>query len=63
MSDDHYIDAYCHIGLPRFGSAENAMVLFDQWQIEKNVSYGGANTPSITGAMRRCPLVKAGYKR
>lgn len=45
MSETRYIDAYCHLGRPRFGTAEDAIALFDQWGIKKGVFVLGPEVP------------------
>ncbi|TFG66246.1 MAG: hypothetical protein E4H27_10165 [Anaerolineales bacterium] len=39
------IDAYCHVGLPRFGSAEDALAVADQWRITNSVLVLGPEVP------------------
>lgn len=39
------VDAYCHLGLPRFGTAEDALTVAAQWGIEKQVLVLGPQVP------------------
>lgn len=39
------VDAYCHVGLPRFGTAEDALTVAGQWAIEKSVLVLGPQVP------------------
>jgi predicted TIM-barrel fold metal-dependent hydrolase len=51
-------DAYCHIGLPRFGAPEEALEVFDRWNIQKGVFVLGPGVPdyaSLFAAIRNYP--------
>jgi hypothetical protein len=39
------IDAYCHVGLARFGSTEDALAVLGQWDVEKAVFALGPGVP------------------
>ncbi|MBD3241540.1 MAG: amidohydrolase family protein [Chitinivibrionales bacterium] len=41
------IDAYAHVGLPRFGSAREALAVFDRWNIERGVLVLGPGIPDV----------------
>ncbi|MFW5863815.1 MAG: amidohydrolase family protein [bacterium] len=41
------IDAYAHIGVPRFGSASDVLGVFDRWNIEKGVLVLGPGIPDL----------------
>jgi len=41
------IDAYCHVGLPRFGTAEEAIAIADLYGIEKSVLVLGPQVPDF----------------
>lgn len=50
------IDAYCHVGLPRFGSVEDAMVVLDQAGVDRVVFVLGPGVPdygTLFHALRR----------
>ncbi len=42
---DAVIDSYCHVGLPRFGSAEDALAVADPWRITNSVLVLGPEVP------------------
>ncbi|MBT4140067.1 MAG: amidohydrolase family protein [Candidatus Latescibacteria bacterium] len=41
------IDAYCHVGLPRFGTAEEALTIADLYSIQKSVLVLGPMVPDF----------------
>jgi hypothetical protein len=41
------IDAYCHVGLPRFGTAEEALAIADLYGIQKSVLVLGPQVPDF----------------
>jgi hypothetical protein len=41
------IDAYCHVGLPRFGTAEEALTIADLYNIQKSVLVLGPQVPDF----------------
>lgn len=52
------IDAYCHVGLPRFGTAEEAFTMADLYGIEKSVLVLGPMVPdfeTLIHAMQKYP--------
>ncbi len=42
-----FIDAYAHVGVPRFGSAEEAVAVMDRWNTEKAVLVLGPGVPDL----------------
>ncbi|MDA0709504.1 MAG: amidohydrolase family protein [bacterium] len=46
------IDAYCHVGLPRFGSAEEALSVAELYGIEKSVLVLGPMVPDFETLIR-----------
>ena len=46
------IDAYCHVGIPRFGTAEDALAIADQSGISKSVFVLGPGVPDYETLFR-----------
>ncbi len=44
-----FIDAYAHVGEPRFGSAEEAVAVMDRWNTERAVLVLGPGIPDLEG--------------
>ena len=46
------VDAYCHVGLPRFGSAENAVTVAKRFGIDRQVLVLGPSVPDYESLFR-----------
>ncbi len=46
------IDAYAHVGSPRFGKAEEVLALFDRWNIDKGILVLGPWVPDLEALKR-----------
>lgn len=58
MQDTIFNDAYCHVGMPRFGAPEEALEVFDRWNIHKGVFVLGPQVPdyaALFAAIRSYP--------
>jgi hypothetical protein len=57
MHSDHpiprpHIDAYAHVGVPRFGTAEQVVEVINRWDIDKAVLVLGPNTPDLEALIK-----------
>ncbi|MBN1582109.1 MAG: hypothetical protein JXA89_15505 [Anaerolineae bacterium] len=52
MQTTGVVDAYMHVGQPRFGSAGEALMVCDRWGIHKTVLVFGPGIPDIAALAR-----------
>lgn len=57
-----HIDAYAHIGYPRFGTPEELIAIWKQWDIEKGCIALPPNMPDFRGLERACELLGDGIR-